>query len=144
MADLETAIGIAVEAHRGQKDRAGAPYILHPLRLMHGMDTDLERMTAALHDVLEDCPGVTLADLARLGVPPAVLKAVALLTHAVDVSWDDYIARLAPDPIARKVKLADLADNMDLRRAEELRPEDLERYNRYMRARRTLLAAAAS
>jgi (p)ppGpp synthase/HD superfamily hydrolase len=138
---LERAIAFAVEQHAGQVDRYGRPYILHPLRLMHGMDTDEERMTAALHDVLEDCPGVTLADLARLGVPPAVLKAVALLTHAEDVSWDDYIARLAPDPIARKVKLADLADNMDLRRTPELRPNDLERYNRYIGARRVLLAA---
>ena len=137
---LERAIAFAVANHAGQVDRHGRPYILHPLRLMHAMDTDEERMAAVLHDVLEDCPGVTLADLARLGIPPVVLQAVALLTRAEAVSWDDYIGRLAPHPMARKIKLADLADNMDLRRADGLQEKDLNRYNRYLRARARLLA----
>ena len=128
-----------MERHAGQTDRYGRPYILHPLRLMHAVDTDEERMAAVLHDVLEDCPGVTLADLARLGAPAAVLRAVALLTRAEGVSWDDYIARLAPHPMARRIKLADLADNMDLRRSDGLREKDLDRYNRYLRARKFLL-----
>ena len=136
---LERAIAFAVEKHAGQVDRYGRPYILHPLRLMSAMDTDEERMAAVLHDVLEDCPEVTPADLKRLGVPPAALEAVALLTRAEGMSWDDYIARLAPNPMARKIKLADLADNMDLRRFDELRERDLDRCNRYIRARRLLL-----
>ena len=141
---LERAIAFAVEKHAGQVDRYGRPYILHPLRLMNAMDTDEERTAAVLHDVLEDCPGVTPADLERSGVPPAVLEAVELLTRGDDESWDDYIARLAPNPLARKVKLADLADNMDLKRrggGGELRAEELERYNRYISACRRLLGA---
>lgn len=116
MSQLEKAIRIALEAHAGETDKAGRPYILHPLRLMLQMETDEEMMTAVLHDVVEDS-NVTFDDLRREGFPEPVLAALQLLTHDRSrVGYEDYVAAIKPNPLARKVKLADLAHNMDLRR----------------------------
>ncbi|OIP32692.1 MAG: GTP pyrophosphokinase [Deltaproteobacteria bacterium CG2_30_63_29] len=134
---LEDAIAIAVEAHRGQKDKAGACYILHPLRVMMTVEGDLERMTAILHDVVEDSE-LTLVDLARKGVPPAVLEALVLLTKQEAEPYADFIERLAPNGLARAVKIADLEDNMDTRRLDALDDRALERLQRYHAAWRRL------
>ena len=131
---LDKAIALATAAHAGQVDRYGQPYILHPLHLMAQMETAEEKMVAILHDVVEDTP-VTLAELQAEGFPPEVLTAVALLTHEPDsVPYVVYVADLKPDPLARKVKLADLAHNMDIRRLPELRLQDWERLQKYHRA----------
>ena len=137
MADLEEAIRIAVEAHRGQKDRAGEPYILHPLRMMLRVQTDAERMAAVLHDVVEDSAW-TLDDLRDRGFPAEVLEAVARLTRRPDESYDAMVERAAAHPVARRVKLADLEDNLDLRRLAEVGERDRERLDRYLRAWRRL------
>lgn len=131
---LEKAIGIALEAHAGHKDRAGRPYILHPLHLMMQMETEEEMITAVLHDVVEDS-NITLDDLAAAGFSAGVLTAVALLTR--DKSSDDYeayIAAIKPDPLARRVKLADLAHNMELRRQPTLDDKDWQRFEKYFHA----------
>jgi len=141
MADLEEAIRIAVEAHRGQKDRAGAPYVLHPLRMMLRVQTDAERMAAVLHDVVEDTAW-TLDDLRARGFPGEVLEAVDRLTRRPGEAYDAVVERAAAHPVARRVKLADLEDNLDLRRLEEVSAEDLERLGRYLRAYRRLSAGA--
>lgn len=130
---LEDAIALAARAHRGQTDKAGQPYILHPLRVMLGVDGELERLAAVLHDVVEDC-GVTLAELRRLGYPEPVLAALDRLTRRSGESYEDFIARAAGDPIAMAVKLADLRDNMDLRRLPDPGPRDRERLERYRKA----------
>jgi len=135
---LEEAIAIAVAAHRGQVDKAGAPYILHPLRVMFAMTTDEERIAAVLHDVLEDC-GWTLDGLRERGLPESVLQALDGLTRREGESYEAFVARAAANPIARRVKLADLEDNMDLRRLAELTPRDAERLARYHRAWALLL-----
>ncbi|HEV3051146.1 MAG TPA: HD domain-containing protein [Longimicrobium sp.] len=137
MADLETAIGIAVEAHRGQKDRAGAPYILHPLRMMFRVQTDAERMAAVLHDVVEDTDW-TLDALRERGFPDEVVDAVDHLTRREGESYDEFVTRAAAHPVARRVKLADLEDNMDVRRTGTLSDKDVERLGRYLRAWRRL------
>ena len=137
MADLEEAIRIALEAHRGQRDRAGAPYVLHPLRMMLRGRTDAERMAAVLHDVVEDSAW-TLDDLRARGFPGEVVDAVDALTRRPDEPWDAFVERAAANPIARRVKLADLEDNLDLRRRPEVSARDLERLNRYLRAWRQL------
>ncbi|MFL5385827.1 MAG: HD domain-containing protein [Longimicrobiaceae bacterium] len=141
MADLEEAIRIAVEAHRGQKDRAGAPYVLHPLRMMLRVRTDAERMAAVLHDVVEDTAW-TLDDLRARGFPDEVLEAVDRLTRRPGEPYDAVVERAAAHPVARRVKLADLEDNLDLRRLEEVSAEDLERLGRYLLAHRRLSAFA--
>jgi (p)ppGpp synthase/HD superfamily hydrolase len=137
MADLEEAIRIAVEAHRGQRDRAGAPYILHPLRVMLRVHTDAERMAAVLHDVVEDTPW-TLDDLRARGFPPEVLDAVDALTRRPDEPYEALVERAAAHPVARRVKLADLEDNLDLRRLDRVTAADVERIDRYLRALRRL------
>jgi len=135
---LEQAIALAVEAHTGDVDKEGKPYVLHPLRLMLLMETEEEMMTAVLHDVIEDTP-VTLDDLRQKGFPETVLTALALLTHnTASTSYEDYVAAIKPNPIARKVKLADLAHNMDIRRLPKLEMKDYGRLERYRRAWDTL------
>lgn len=133
-ATLEDAISLAVEAHRGQRDKSGQPYILHVLRVMFRLDTEYERMAGVLHDVVEDTP-YSLDDLRRLGYPEPVVEAVDCLTRRPDETYEQFIERAIANPIARLVKLADLEDNMDIRRLSELTERDRERMNRYIQAR---------
>ena len=130
---LEKAIEIAVRAHAGQKGKDGSPYILHPLRVMTRVGTDEERIAAVLHDVVEDSD-VTLDDLRQAGFSEKVLTTVKLLTHEEGVSYEDYVNRLKSDPMARRIKLADLEDNSDIRRLSGIEEKDLERLRKYHRA----------
>jgi (p)ppGpp synthase/HD superfamily hydrolase len=144
MPTLEDAIALAVEAHRGQKEKAGQPYILHVLRVMFRLDTEQEQMAGVLHDLVEDTP-YTLDDLRRLGYPESVVVAIDCLTRRKDESYEEFVERASAHPIARRVKLADLEDNMDIRRLSAVTERDRERLNRYIRARtriRELIAAA--
>jgi (p)ppGpp synthase/HD superfamily hydrolase len=130
---LERAIGIAVEAHRGQKDRCGAPYILHPLRVMARVETETEKIVAILHDVVEDTKW-TMADLRREGFPEEVLTALDCVTKREGETYEDFVKRSAGNPLARRVKLADLEDNMDVRRLAQVTDNDNERLERYLKA----------
>jgi len=141
MADIEEAIRIAVDAHRGQRDRGGAPYILHPLRVMLRVHTDAERMAAVLHDVVEDSAW-TLDDLRARGFADEVVAAVDALSRREGEDYGAFVERAAAHPVARRVKLADLEDNLDLRRTGTVEPDDAERLNRYLRAWRRLAADA--
>ncbi len=133
MSDLERAIEIAARAHSDAVDKAGKPYILHPLTLMLQFD-DLDAMiVAVLHDTVEDSD-LTLDCLKRKGFSDAVVTAVDALTRREDESYQEFISRLRPNPLARRVKLADLEHNMDLRRIESVTSEDLERIEKYHRA----------
>jgi (p)ppGpp synthase/HD superfamily hydrolase len=138
---LEKAIEIAVRAHAGQKGKDGSPYILHPLRVMGRMGRDEERMAAVLHDVVEDSE-VTLEELREAGFPEVVLEAVRLMTHEEGISYDDYVARLKPNAMARRIKVADLEDNSDIRRLSGIEERDLERLRKYHRAWQILRPAA--
>jgi GTP diphosphokinase / guanosine-3',5'-bis(diphosphate) 3'-diphosphatase len=115
MPSLERAIAIAAHAHAGQIDKAGQPYILHPLRVMLRLVTDEERIAAVLHDVVEDT-SVTLDDLRAEGFSEPVLVAVEALTKRHGETRLQAAARAAAHPLARVVKLADNAENMDLSR----------------------------
>ncbi len=133
MPTLEDALALAVEAHRGQHDKAGQPYILHPLRVMMRLETDAERTVALLHDVVEDTPW-TLERLRAAGYPEAVLSALDALTRRDGETYEAFVERLRPDALARRVKLADLEDNMDVRRLTAVTPKDAERLARYRAA----------
>ncbi|SEK28336.1 HD domain-containing protein [Stigmatella aurantiaca] len=133
MPTLEDAIALAVEAHRGQRDKAGQSYILHPLRVMMRLQTEAERMAAILHDVVEDTP-YTLERLRALGYPEEVLGALDCLTKREGESYEAFIERLRPHPLARRVKLADLEDNMDVRRLPSVGPREADRLTRYRAA----------
>lgn len=133
MSTLERAIAIAAEAHAGQVDKGGAPYILHPLRVMLRLEDPEARMAGVLHDVLEDTD-VTLERLRSEGFSEAVLSAIQSVTKVPGETYEAFVARAAEDPIGRRVKLADLADNSDLSRIGSPTERDLQRIEKYRRA----------
>ncbi len=144
---LEDAIALAATAHRAQVYPApgGEPFILHPMRVMLGVEGDAgdaERVVAVLHDVVEDT-ACTLDDLRRAGYPGTVVDALDRLTRRDGEPYEEYIGRVAPDPVARRVKLADLTDNLATIRRQEPTTETCARIARYERARRRLLSAPA-
>lgn len=140
---IEAAIEIAVKAHKGQTDKAGAPYILHPLRLMMQFDDVVLKCIAVMHDVIEDSDFAP-EDLREAGISNAVIDGVLTLTHRDGEAYDDYITRIMAHPHARKVKMADIKDNMDITRIADLREKDLKRLEKYHRSLKRLIAAEAS
>ena len=134
------AIRLAFEAHEGQTDKSGLPYILHPLHVAEQMNDENSTVAALLHDVVEDTPW-TLEDLAERGFGPEEIEALRLLTHDDGTDYMDYVRALKSNPIAWKVKLADLAHNSDRTRLEgEPTERDLERYRKYQKAREILMS----
>lgn len=132
-AELEGAIRIAMDAHAGQVDKGGSPYILHPLHLMGQLSTVEEKLTAVLHDVIED--GKETGDtLSKKGIRPVVIDAVLALTRKRSESYGDMIDRVADNPLATRVKLKDLEHNLDLRRIPAPSLRDIERQQRYLDA----------
>ena len=143
--NLARAIEIAVQAHAGQTDKAGAPYILHPLRVMLSLASDDERIVGVLHDVIEDCPEWPMDRLQQEGFSAHVLAALASVTKLTDNEpYPEFIARAARDPIGRCVKRADLIDNLDVRRLTEVTEKDARRLNKYLAALAQLDATQAS
>jgi (p)ppGpp synthase/HD superfamily hydrolase len=138
-ADLERALQIAVQAHAGQKDKNGAAYIFHPLRVMMRCTSERAKMAALLHDVVEDTDW-TFEKLAQEGFSPEVIATVKLLTHEEGVSYDDYVTRTMTDPVAMEVKIADLEDNSDIRRMKEVDEKAAERLKKYHKAWKRLVA----
>jgi (p)ppGpp synthase/HD superfamily hydrolase len=130
---LERAIAIAAAAHEGQVDKGGAPYILHPLKVMLRVSTLEERIVAVLHDAVEDCD-ISFDDLRREGFSETVLTAIASVTKVPGESYEAFVERAAQNPIGRVVKLADLEENSDLSRIAQPSWEDLERVEKYRRA----------
>jgi (p)ppGpp synthase/HD superfamily hydrolase len=133
MANLEKAILIAVRAHKNQRDKAGQTYILHPLRLMLKMDSETEMIAAVLHDVVEDSIW-TVADLGKQGFSEEVLAVLDCLTRREQETYDEFIERVKLDPTARKIKIADLEDNMAIKRISEPKEKDWERLKKYHKA----------
>lgn len=129
---LKHAISIAVECHSGQKDRMGEPYIQHPLRMMIKMKTVEEKITAVLHDVVEDSE-MTISVLRNEGFSEKILKAIDALTKRKGESYKESIERVKKNPLAVKVKIADFEDNMDIRRLKRITENDRKRLNRYLK-----------
>jgi len=138
MPTLERAIAIAAEAHEGQTDKAGAPYILHVLRVVVASPAGDAKIAAALHDLVEDTDW-TLDDLRERGFSWIVIDAVEALTRRADEVYSDYIERVAKNDLARKVKLADLRDNMDLNRFSDQSQINWSLQERYAKAVSRLL-----
>ncbi len=130
MCQLEKALAGALNVHKGQEDKAGEPYILHPLYVMAQMDDQISMIAAVLHDVVEDSE-LTLADLAGEGFSSEVLSIVDSLTRRPDEIYQDYIIRLKQNPAAIKIKIADLEHNMDLRRIPDPSKKDYDRVEKY-------------
>ena len=134
------AMKIAYDAHHGQVDKAGVPYIFHPLHLAEQMDDEISCCAALLHDTVEDTD-VTLEQLAA-EFPAEVVEAVRLLTHAPGTDYYDYVRAIRENPIAMKVKFAELDHNSDQSRFAGVRvPEERLGYfrDKYAKARAILL-----
>ncbi|MFM6907162.1 MAG: guanosine-3',5'-bis(diphosphate) 3'-pyrophosphohydrolase [Acinetobacter tjernbergiae] len=138
MATLEQAIALAAQQHAGQVDKANAPYILHPLRVMLNVPTIEHKIVAVLHDVLEDTETST-EDLRKLGFQQQIIDAILALTKKAGESRLQAAQRTVQNPIARVVKLADIADNMDLSRIQSPTIKDFERLKEYQKVRDILL-----
>lgn len=147
MSTLERAIAIAAEAHVGMTDKAGAPYILHPLRVMLKVKSPEARIVAVLHDVVEDCAskGYTFEFIAKQGFGERVMAGLRAVTKQHDEEgkhsergyeekYKRFVRRAAKDPIGREVKIADLEDNCDLSRIASPKDNDHRRVERYIRA----------
>ena len=137
MSLIETSLQIALRAYDGKVDKAGREYILHPLRVMAKMRTELEMSAALLHDVLEDSE-ITAEELLAEGIPAEVVEAVQNLTKMEEEEYMDFVARAGKNKIAAAVKLADIEDNIDVLRLSSLGEEDLARIRKYHAAWRLL------
>jgi (p)ppGpp synthase/HD superfamily hydrolase len=130
---LNKAIEIAARAHAGQVDKGGEPYILHPLRVMLTRESELERICAVLHDVVEDSD-IAFDDLRKTGFSEEVITVLDCLTKRDGESYDDFINRLLANETACHVKLADLRDNINLTRIKHPTSKDEARIKKYYRA----------
>ena len=132
------ALEIPAVAHAGQVDKAGAPYISHPIAVAGLVETPEEKMVAYLHDVVEDTD-VTIQDLKEAGFSEAVLDAVRAMTHGDGEPREEYLKRVKANPLARKVKLADLTHNSELSRIPDPKEKDIKRRERYLKEKEYLL-----
>ena len=150
--NLEKAIKIAVEAHTGQVDKGGNPYILHPLRVMLSLDTEEERIVGVLHDVVEDCEGWTRERLRETGCSDVIIKALKSVSKTPEEEAEyrslpedrklshylEFIKRAKANKIGRNVKAADIKDNLDISRIDDITESDINRLNRYKAALKML------
>ena len=141
MSTLEKAILIATKTHKGQVDKAGEPYILHPLRVMMSVNSLEEKIVAVLHDVIEDSDMLPTY-LFKFGFSEEIIDALEYLTKRKGEKYQDFIIRVSDNRLATIVKLADLNDNMNLSRIKNPTDEDFARAGKYRLAhsflRRTL------
>jgi len=134
MSTLERAIVIAVEAHSGQVDKAGSPYILHPLRVMLSLQSNDERIVGVLHDVCEDCPGWDFDRLRDEGFSQIVIDALRSVTKIEGEQYEAFVLRASRNRVGKAVKMADLVDNSDISRIAEPTERDRKRIAKYERA----------
>ena len=137
---LERAIEIAVEAHKGQVDKGGSPYILHPLRVMMSVNGESEKIVAVLHDVVEDSVWTFDALLAEGFAVEAIEALKSVTKESEDEGYDLFIQRAMQNRIGRKVKIADLRDNLDVTRISDMTDKDVKRINKYKKALKLLSA----
>ncbi|CDA11036.1 HD domain-containing protein [Intestinibacter bartlettii] len=127
---FQIALELAVEKHKNQTDKAGNPYILHPLHVMENVNSKEGKIVAILHDIIEDTD-VTEDYLLKIGLSKRIVDAVVALTRSKDMDYQEYIKNLSSNPLAKEVKLADLEHNMDLKRLPTLEEKDLDRNRKY-------------
>ena len=138
MSTLDKAISIACGAHSGQVDKAGQPYILHPLKLMMMFTDNSERIVAILHDVVEDSD-MSLDDLKDAGFSNEIVNAISCLSKKNNEPYIDFIMRIKKNNLARKIKIEDIKHNMDLTRLDSITEKDMARLGKYHNALSVLL-----
>ena len=127
------ALKLCFEAHKEQVDKSGMPYVFHPFHLAEQMQTEETTVVALLHDLVEDTD-YTIEDLTSMGFDKNITDAIALMTHADDVEYMDYVREIKNNPIAKAVKLADLKHNSDLTRLDVIDEKALSRREKYLKA----------
>lgn len=127
------AMQISFDAHKEQKDKSGLPYVFHPYHLAEQMTDEVTACVALLHDVVE-VTNITFDRLSELGFTNEIIEALKLLTHDNSVPYMDYVKEIAKNPIAKAVKLADLAHNSDLTRLDVVDEKALKRAEKYKQA----------
>ena len=129
------ALRLCFDAHKEQVDKTGMPYVFHPFHLAEQMTDEVSTVCALLHDVVEDTD-YTLEDLSKMGYPSEVIDVLRLLTHDPEVPYFDYVKAISVNPIAKQVKLADLAHNSDLSRMDgsEIDEWSMARTEKYKKA----------
>ena len=132
------AMRLCYEAHRDQTDKSGVPYVFHPIHLAEQMRDEDTTVTALLHDVIEDTV-YTFDDLVKMGFSENVITALKLLTHDKSVPYMEYVAKIKENPVAKAVKLADLAHNSDLSRLNSIDDKARSRIQKYEAAKKLLL-----
>lgn len=139
MSTIEKAIEIAINAHKDQKDKSGAPYILHLIRVMEKGKNETEKVCGILHDLVEDT-NWTFEELEKEGFSKEIIEVLKLITKESDnEDYSNFIQRVMTNKTAISVKLNDLRDNMDITRLKELTNNDLKRLNKYLKAYRLLI-----
>ena len=133
MSDLQRALEIAVTAHKGQSQKSGSPYVLHPLKLMFSVTSEEAQICAVLHDVVEDTHW-ELDELKAEGFSQDIIDALDCLTHQEGVDYESYIEKICLNALATEVKLADLKDNMNVRRLPKMTEGALTRIEKYHKA----------
>lgn len=131
--NTKKAMKLCFQAHKEQTDKSGIPYVFHPIHLAEQMKDEDTTVVALLHDVVEDTE-YTIADLEAMGFNERVIAAIKLMTHADDVPYMDYVAKIKDNPIAKAVKLADLAHNSDITRMDVVDEKAEARVEKYARA----------
>ena len=129
----DRALQIAIQAHREQKDKSGREYVMHPIRVAERCKDPRARIVALLHDTIEDT-GVTAEFLRSEEFPDEIINGVLSVTKQEGETYGDFVRRAAENAIGREVKIADLEDNMDIRRLKEITDDDLARLQKYLRA----------
>ena len=135
--DIEAAKALATQAHEGQTDKAGLPYITHPERVAARLDSPGAKVVGWLHDTVEDTP-LTIHDI-ETAFGPETAAAVDAISRREGETWSDYLDRVAANPIARQVKISDLIDNSNLSRIPYVTLKDVERQKKYNKALKRLL-----
>lgn len=130
---LELAIEVATQAHKGQLDKGGNPYILHPQAVAAALDSTENKIVAYLHDVVEDTK-ITLEDLKEMGFTYRIVNSIRILTKSKDISYEDYLKSVKKDSNAWHVKMADIKHNMDISRIPEPTAKDFARIEKYKKA----------
>ena len=125
--DYNKTLEFVKKAFEGKKDKGGKPYIEHLLFVANKMETEEEKIVALLHDIVEDIEGITLDTLRQMGYSEKIVQAVDSMTKRKGEDYGEYLKRVKQNPIARKVKLADIEHNMDLSRIENPTEKDYER-----------------
>lgn len=130
---FDLALRIAIQAHKGQRDKSGRVYVMHPIRVAERCRDPKAKVVALLHDTIEDTE-VTADYLRMQGFPEEIIEGVLSVTKREGETYEDFVRRAAQNPLGKEVKRADLEDNMDIRRLREITDEDATRLRKYLRA----------